>query len=167
MTCNLGVPAEWCGKWKCIHVLIFIHVAGLCLLIGAFNPFKVIIYVWSNKGGTSGKNSPARVGDARVMGLIPGSGRSPGEEHRPPLQCSCLENPMDRGAWWATAHGVAKSLRLCQPMPPQETLQHYQAVLVQSPVGSLFFFSGSWCGQGFVCALQDWSLCFLQSCEVL
>ena len=42
-------------------------------------------------------------------GLIPGSGRSPGEGNGNPLQYSCLENPMERGAWWATIHGVAKS----------------------------------------------------------
>ena len=41
-------------------------------------------------------------------GLIPGSGRPPGEENGNPLQYSCLENPMDRGAWWATVHGVAR-----------------------------------------------------------
>ena len=43
------------------------------------------------------------------MGLIPESGRSPGEGNGNPLQYSCLENFIDRGAWWATAHGVAKS----------------------------------------------------------
>ena len=42
-------------------------------------------------------------------GLIPGWGRTPGEENGSPLQYSCLENPMDRGAWRATAHGVTKS----------------------------------------------------------
>ena len=42
-------------------------------------------------------------------GSIPGSGRSPGGGHGNPLQYSCLENPMDRGAWWATVHGVTKS----------------------------------------------------------
>ena len=41
--------------------------------------------------------------------LIPGSGRSPGEGNGDPLQYSCLENPMDRGAWWATVHGVTES----------------------------------------------------------
>ena len=51
------------------------------------------------------KNSPANTGDA---GLIPGLERSPGEGNGSPLQYSCLENPMDRGAWWATVHGVAK-----------------------------------------------------------
>ena len=43
------------------------------------------------------------------LGLIPGSGRSPGGGHGNPLQYSCLENPMDRGAWWATVHGVSES----------------------------------------------------------
>ena len=55
------------------------------------------------------KNQPANEGDVRNTGLIPGSGRSPGEGHGNPLQYSRLENPMDRGAWWATVHGVAKS----------------------------------------------------------
>ena len=47
--------------------------------------------------------------NARDLGLIPGLGRSPGGGHRNPLQYSCLENPMDRGAWWATVRWVAKS----------------------------------------------------------
>ena len=55
------------------------------------------------------KNLPANTGDLRDQGSIPESGRSPGEGNGNPLQCSCLENPRDRGAWWATVHGVAKS----------------------------------------------------------
>ena len=55
------------------------------------------------------KNPPANEGDIRDMGSIPGSGRSPGEGNGNPLQYSCLENPTDRGAWQASAHGVAKS----------------------------------------------------------
>ena len=47
--------------------------------------------------------------NAGDLGSIPGSGRSPGGGHGNPLQYSCLENPVDRGAWWATVHGVAKS----------------------------------------------------------
>ena len=43
------------------------------------------------------------------MSSTPGLGKSPGEGHGNPLQCSCLENPVDRGAWWVTVHGVAKS----------------------------------------------------------
>ena len=57
-------------------------------------------------GGSDGKASAYNAGD---LGLIPGSERSPGEGNGNPLQYSCLENPMDRGAWWATVHGVAKS----------------------------------------------------------
>ena len=56
--------------------------------------------------GSEVKASASNAGD---LGLIPGSGRSPGEGNDNPLQYSCLENPMDRGAWWATVHGVAKS----------------------------------------------------------
>ena len=57
----------------------------------------------------SGNNPPASVRDARDVGSIPGLGRSPGEGNSNPLQYSCLENPMDRGAWRATVHGVAES----------------------------------------------------------
>ena len=55
------------------------------------------------------KNPPANAGDSRNMGSIPGSGRSPGAGNGNPLQCSCLENPMDRGAWHAAICRVAKS----------------------------------------------------------
>ena len=55
------------------------------------------------------KNLPASAGDIRDMDSILGWGRSPGGGHGNPLQYSCLENPMDRGAWWAIVHRVAKS----------------------------------------------------------
>ena len=55
------------------------------------------------------KNLPASAGDIRNAGSIPGLGRSPGRAHGNPLQYSCLENHIDRGAWRATVHGVAKS----------------------------------------------------------
>ena len=57
-------------------------------------------------GGSDGKESTSNVG---ALGLIPGLGTSPGEENGNPLQSFCLENPEDRGAWWATVRGVAKS----------------------------------------------------------
>ena len=57
-------------------------------------------------GGSDGKVSAHNAGDP---GSIPGLGRSPGEGNGHPFQYSCLENPMDRGAWQATVHGVAKS----------------------------------------------------------
>ena len=55
------------------------------------------------------KNLPANAGDTRYVSLIPELARSPGEGNGNPLQQPCLENPMDRGAWWATVHGVTKS----------------------------------------------------------
>ena len=54
-------------------------------------------------------NLPASAGDVKDSGLIPGSGRFPGGGHDDPPQYSCLENPMDRGAWWAIVHEVTKS----------------------------------------------------------
>ena len=56
-------------------------------------------------GCSDSKESACSAGE---LGSIPGLGRSPGGGHGNPLQYSCLENPMDRGAWWATVHGVAK-----------------------------------------------------------
>ena len=57
-------------------------------------------------GGSNDKESACNAGD---LGSTPGSGRSPGGGHGNPLQYSCLENPMDRGAWWATVHEVTES----------------------------------------------------------
>ena len=66
-----------------------------------------LLYVkWSFPSGSNGKESACIMGD---LGLIPGSGRSSGEGNGNPLQCSCLENPLDRGAWWPTIYGVAES----------------------------------------------------------
>ena len=55
------------------------------------------------------ENLPANAGDMRDEGSIPGSGRSSGGGHGNPLQYSCLENPMDRGPWWAAVHWITKS----------------------------------------------------------
>ena len=60
-------------------------------------------------GGSSGKYPPANAGDTRDASSVPGLGRSLGGEHGNPLQYCCLENPSDRGAWWATIHRVTKS----------------------------------------------------------
>ena len=70
--------------------------------------FKASVYASMGfPGGSEGKASAYNVGD---LGSIPGLGRSPGEGNGKPLQYSCLENPMNEGAWWATVHGVAKEL---------------------------------------------------------
>ena len=57
-------------------------------------------------GGSDGKESACSAGD---LGTSPGLGKSPGEGNGHPLQYPCLENPMDRGAWWAAVHGVVES----------------------------------------------------------
>ena len=62
--------------------------------------------VYDFPGGSVVKNLPANVGDT---GSIPGSGRSPGGGNDNPFQHSCLENPMDKGGWWATVPGVTKN----------------------------------------------------------
>ena len=68
---------------------------------------KTVVYP-GFPGGSVLRNPPASPGDTGDMGLIPGLERSPGEKHDNPLQYSCLENPMDRGAWRATVHRVTK-----------------------------------------------------------
>ena len=70
--------------------------------------YKEILYR-GFPGGAVVKNPPANTGGTRDTGLIPGSKRSPGEGNDNPFQYSCLENPVDGGAWWAAVHGVTKS----------------------------------------------------------
>ena len=70
-------------------------------------------------GGTSGKNPPANSGDIREAGSVPGLRRSPGGRHGNTVQYSCLENPVDREAWWTMVHRVAKnwtqlSMNMCE-----------------------------------------------------
>ena len=64
---------------------------------------------WASQVALVVKHLPANAGDIRDEGLIPGSGRSPGEGHGNPLQYSCLEKSMDREVWWAAVHRIAKS----------------------------------------------------------
>ena len=78
-----------------IQVLVFLPLPFLHFLDKSYLPV-----------GSDGKESACNTGDP---GSIPGSGRSPGEGNGNPLQYFCLENSMDRGAWWATVHVVAKS----------------------------------------------------------
>ena len=82
------------------HILV-IHVISKCLLLisGA-----ILVYPRASRW-LSSKESACNAGD---RGSVPGSGRSPGEGNGNALQYSCLGNPMDRGAWWATVHGLAK-----------------------------------------------------------
>ena len=83
-------------KYTYQNVKKTVYVGDICF-IGAS---QVVLVV---------KNPPGNAGDIGDMGSISGLGRSPGGGHGNPLQYSCLENPMDRGTWWATVHKVAKN----------------------------------------------------------
>ena len=67
---------------------------------------------WASQVARVVRDPPAKAGDAGDARLTPGWGRSPGGGHGDPLECSCLENPKDRGAWRATVRGVTKSQTL-------------------------------------------------------
>ena len=84
----------------CVMFIVneFYHVGG-----------RIYTYTWGFPAGAVVENPPVNAGDTGDVGSIPGMGRSPGGGSGDPLQYSCLENPLDRGAWWATFHGVAKS----------------------------------------------------------
>ena len=69
---------------------------------------KINVLVRGFPGDSVVKNPPASAGDTGDSGSVPGLGRSPGEGNGNPLQYSCLKNPMDRGAWQAIVHGVAR-----------------------------------------------------------
>ena len=77
-----------------------------CIAGRFFTIWALVQWIKGFPGGSEVKTSACNAGD---LGLIPGLGRSPGERNGNPLQYSCLENPMDGGAWWATVHRVAKS----------------------------------------------------------
>ena len=85
-------------------LLFFLLSLFFCLLFP-----QIHTYMWGFPDATVVKNLPVNAGDARVVGSIPGLGRSPREGNGNPLQYSCLGNSMDRGAWRATVHGATKS----------------------------------------------------------
>ena len=102
----------WPGMNHLVPRLFQIHLMderpGAILSFKTFLSFinRLLVTITGFPGGSEFKVSAWNAGDP---GSIPGLGRSPGEGNGNPLQYSCLENPMDRGAWWATVYGVAKS----------------------------------------------------------
>ena len=84
-------------------------------------------------------NLPADAGATGDMGLIPGLGRSPRGGNGNPLQYSCLEKPMDRGAWWATVHGVAKYLTRLM-IPGEHTCTHLSKLQLYGEGGHRWIF---------------------------
>ena len=91
-TSDFGIP--------CVKIPLFKMVSFYSLIFQKSYSNQVALVV---------KNPPANAGDGSDASLIPGLGRSPAVGNGNPLQCSCLGNAMDRGAWWATVHGVTES----------------------------------------------------------
>ena len=115
-------------------LVIILFILKNFLFTGCYGASQVALVV---------KNSPTKTGDITDTGLIPESGRSPGGWDGNPLKYSCLENPMDRGAWQAAVHDVAKSRTqlMWLSMRAQKLLRFYQKVLS--------FFSFSTCSKWF------------------
>ena len=108
MPCIWGV-IRTCGKKMKLHALLWDFQLNAVLLGFLIKKFSSTTFSLGFAGRGVVKNPPANAEDAGAAGSIPGSGRSPGGGTCNPLQSSCLENPMDRGAWPATVHGVTKS----------------------------------------------------------
>ena len=107
---HLTVPPALFSRFGFLYSLSALHL----FLKNKFQPAWLCsglsLQSWSAfSSGSVVRHLPADAGETRDTGSIPGSERSPGGENRIPLQYSFLENPMDRGAWRATVHGVRKS----------------------------------------------------------
>ena len=92
-------------------IQLLLPVFASYLLLNTFLPFfsPNSMFDWVSQVTVVVKNPPAIAGDVRDTGLLPGSRRYPGGGHGNPLQYSCLENPLEREAWWVTVHRVTKS----------------------------------------------------------
>ena len=102
-------------KYICVYTYIIFHIIFPYRLLQNIeynivlhlDPILyIVVYIWGFPGGSDGKESTCNAGD---LGSIPGLERSHGGGHGNPRQYSCLESPMDRGAWRATVHEVTKS----------------------------------------------------------
>ena len=105
----LRMKIYMCVFWVCVFIYIHPHIyvyTHIYIFIYTHTHIYIHITTYDSPGGSDGKESFCNVGNP---GSIPGSGRSPGEGNGNPLQYSCLENFMGRGAWRTTVHGVSKS----------------------------------------------------------
>ena len=91
-----------------LHFLALIFLCAVKINVEGDNIFLLYVYLWVSQVALGVKSLPMQETDVRDGGSIPGLGRSPGGGHGNPLQHFCLENPMDRVAWWATVPGVIK-----------------------------------------------------------
>ena len=101
-------PAQFSSRWDSLNKVQFICTVEFYVASMKEATIKRRGHSYT-RGFPAGSEVKASACNAGDLGSIPGSGRSPGEENGNPLQYSCLENPMDGGAWWATVHRVAKS----------------------------------------------------------
>ena len=121
LKCEVWIMGQYFGMWKSscsstdLKKQLFLQLH--CLFIYTKNQLTfwgvcISCLCWCFPGGASGKNLPANAGDTRDTSSIPGLRRLPEEGNSNPLQYSCLENPMERGAWGTTVHEVTKSQTL-------------------------------------------------------
>ena len=94
------------SAYQVTHCLYFLREVSICVV------FILSMNILGFPAGAVAEKPLANAGDSRDAGSVPGLGRSPGEGNGYSLQHSCLESSMDRRAWWATVHGVAKTERL-------------------------------------------------------
>ena len=90
------------------HPLLILPLVFPSIRVFSYIYIYIYIYIYSFPGGSVVKNLPANAGDARNIVLIPRLGRSPWRRNSNLLQYSCLKNPVDRGAWQATVHGITE-----------------------------------------------------------
>ena len=120
------------------------------------------IVLWASQVVLVVKNLPANWGDIRDASSVPGLGRSSGGGHDNPLQYSCLENPMDRGAWWATVHGITKSQTWLKWLS-----LHVYKIEGQINCGEIQSFHIYLLNDKFVSCSVSWSSCLLTGvCEL-
>ena len=142
---NCGILLPWPQQWK--HKILTSRPPGNSLKFAIFFSilsFSTYLYFdvsyspwWASQVTLVVKNLPANAGDIRDADSIPGWGRSPGGGHSNPLQYLCLENPMDRGVWWAVVHGVTKSWTQLKQLSTQAFTLNYLCC----PIG---FLIGKW-----------------------
>ena len=116
-----------------------LFITAPCVLGGLFHPQRYEPKRGASQVAIVVKTLPANAGDERDVGSIPGPGRSPGGGHGDPLQHSCLENPMDRGAWQSTVHRVAKSQTWEKWLST-----HARTKWTQTPPNTISWFSEEW-----------------------
>ena len=165
--CIFFIHSSTDGRLGCIHILAIVNNVAINAGMQISFRYPIFISFWF-PGGSDGKTSACNAGD---LGSIPGLGRSPGEGNGNPLQHSCLENPMDRVAWWAAVQGVAESWTRLSDFTFMSdftftfTFIHSEVELLDHMVASLILFFDAqtffffWWGPIYLC-FSFFGLCF-------